>query len=84
MDLEDKINPYNLTLNNFTKKERKNWFDKVYNQLKIKNIKESNLVIFAGNRYCEFFEKAEKPLDGLTLGQSIKWINNKNKKGWFK
>lgn len=78
LDLEDVIDPYEDTLNNKSKLERLEWSDRVNASLVSLGISEA--IIFAGKRYHEFLNiKKILPLEGLRLGQQLKWFNDKEK-----
>lgn len=52
LDLEKEIEPYSLTLKNFTKQEKKIWGDTVINQLKkIADLNIDTFIILAGKEY---------------------------------
>lgn len=75
------IAPYNETLNNMTAMERKNWAEKVKQQMKNEGIKLTDKIIFlAGQRYRENleegFKKSEVPMRGLRIGQQMKFMGN--------
>ena len=72
------IKPYDITLNNFSKKERKKWSDKVKKQMIENDLYKNDLYFFTGKNYHEFF-KGNKPLKGLSLGFQLKWFNEKLK-----
>ena len=74
------LEPYNLTLNNFSKDERIEWSDKVIEKLKlVTSIDNDNFIILAGNNYYEYLinklKHYELPLDGLGIGKRLKWLD---------
>lgn len=79
------IEPYNMTLNNFSADEKKKWAEDVLAQLKSrKHDPEKDTFIFlAGNSYTKYLEEFlpnhEKPLKGKRIGQQMKWLNSQLK-----
>lgn len=74
------LEPYNLTLNNFSKDERIEWSNKVIEKLKsVTSIDSDNFIILAGNNYYEYLinklKHYELPLDGLGIGKRLKWLD---------
>jgi len=80
VSLSDIIQPYEKTLNTFTEDEKKNWSNKVKQQILEKNI-SGEFWFFCGSNYHKYFE-GEKPLFGLSLGYQLNWFNRKLKKGF--
>jgi len=80
---DEKIEPYNLTLNDMSSRERKEWADKVFNQMKTRlKLKEFDKVFFhAGKKYREqLIQKlgnmgiqCKVPLEGLGIGKQKAW-----------
>ena len=74
---EKEIEPYDLTLNNMRAKERKQWAEKVFNDLMKYN--PSQIDFYAGKKYREYIiplllEKEVEfsiPLEGLGIGQQL-------------
>lgn len=74
------LEPYEKTLNNMPIKERKTWAKKVIYDLA--NTNWEHLVILAGKRYREFIVpwlgengyNYEVPMEGLGIGQQLKWL----------
>lgn len=84
LELTDTISPYELTLNNMGKLERKKWAAKCYRQLKRKNIDFKDKAIFlTGNSYHEYlsqlFTDKVFPLGNLPFGMRLQklkeWLN---------
>lgn len=75
LELDQVIRPYNLTLKTFSKRQRKEWSDKVKNQLLSKNI-VGEFWFFTGYFYREFFDGVF-PLKGLSLGNQLRWFNQR-------
>jgi cytoplasmic iron level regulating protein YaaA (DUF328/UPF0246 family) len=77
LELNQIIEPYEETLNNKTKIERKIWSEKVKKQIQEKQI-HGVFWFFTGEKYHEFFT-GEKPLSGLSLGRCLSWFNHQKK-----
>lgn len=71
LDLEQVIEPYDLTLKNFTVAEKKTWGVKVICQLQlICNIKEDEIIVLAGKDYV-------KPISDKITNLNI-FLGNRN------
>lgn len=82
LEIEEIIKPYDVTLNNMGIAARKEWADKVVNQLKDKTDLDNDLfVILAGKKYREhilsYLEKFDIPMKGLGIGQQLQYLTNK-------
>lgn len=86
------IDPYELTLNNFSKLNLKKWSEIIFEEIKEKKL--NHLSFFCGSKYHNEFllnllrqDKIDfnLPLFGLTLGQRLSFFNNVNfnNKGFF-
>jgi hypothetical protein len=77
------IEPYNVTLNAFSKKELTEWSEKVYQELLKYSI--TKIDFFAGNKYrSKLIPLLEKdgiicniPLQGLGIGQQLHYYNER-------
>lgn len=86
VQLDDVLEPYELTLKNMGKSDRKQWADKVIIQLKGINFDFSQPVVFlAGEYYREFltnyFVNYTAPLQGLPIGKQIQYMKGNYMKG---
>lgn len=85
LDLDDEIDPYDVTLNNMRAIQRKKWADKVMEQLKIKaDLKKDHFIILAGEKYRQYLipylESYEVPLrEAGGIGKQLEFL--KNEKG---
>ena len=80
---EDPIEPYNLTLNDMSVKERKVWSEKVFEQMenKLKLTDYDKVFFHAGRKYREFLIPKilqagltiEVPLEKLQIGKQSAW-----------
>jgi hypothetical protein len=79
LNLETEIEPYNLTLNNMTEKEIKEWAVKVINQLGYKtDLNNDHFIFLAGNKYrkylVSYLKSYEVPLEGLPIGRQLQYL----------
>ena len=86
--LDDIIQPYELSLKNMNKRQRKEWAYKVYKQLVREGIDFNEEAIFlCGKKYREFlitkFTNAKAPLKDLRFGKQLEFykeaLNEENK-----
>ena len=80
LEPEDVICPYEMTLNNFSLEQKKEWAKFVKAQMKDKNIDFNQKAIFlCGNNYSVFLKQAfveyETPLCNMGFGKQIKYMN---------
>lgn len=76
LELNQQIEPYELTLNTMNKKQRKEWADKVLMQCKEKDISFDEEAIFlCGEKYREFlmneFKNSKAPLKHMGIGEQL-------------
>lgn len=81
LELTDIITPYELTLNEMSKKEQKIWAYKVIKQCEEKRIDFTGKAIFlCGNNYRKYvmqkFKNAEAPLEKLPIGKQLAFYKN--------
>ncbi len=84
LNLNDEIEPYDLTLNNMNDKELQGWAEEILDKLKnISNLKEDKFIILAGENYRKYLVPKIKnysiPLKGLGIGKQLKWLKEKSK-----
>lgn len=80
---DQQIEPYELTLNKMSIRERKAWAQRVYAQIKSEIPAAGEFIIFAGQRYREFLQplleeagaKVTVPMLGLTQGRQLSWFD---------
>lgn len=80
---EDKIEPYNLTLDDMGARQRRKWAEEVFSQMKKRlNLRDLDKVFFhAGKKYREHLAlklgaagiQCETPLEGLGIGKQKSW-----------
>lgn len=78
LSLDTKIDPYNLTLNTFTKSQLNTWYEMVKQQMIELNLNPPFLFL-TGARYNAVFP-GKKPLTGLTIGKQLQWFNHHTKR----
>lgn len=85
------IEPYNLSLKEFSKDERICWSNKVIEQLKtVSSLEEDKFIILAGNFYMEYIlpmiKNYELPLsfcDERCLGKKMQWLKEHTKEKYL-
>ena len=99
LSLEKDVDPYDVTLSQVPKKkreenpklkvlsreERKEWANKVLNQLREEaNLDKDEFIFLAGRRYREFLlpylaQKPEIPMEKLSIGKQLEWLKERVK-----
>lgn len=79
LNLETEIEPYNLTLNNMTQNEIKEWALRVINQLKEKaDLINDHFIFLASNNYRKYLVSSLKsyeiPLEGFQIGRQLQYL----------
>lgn len=83
LDLETIIDPYELTLKTFSKKEKQKWANDIRKQIESKKI-QTPIIVFAGKDYTEYLmDLFVCPLKGIPLGCQLKWFNDRLKPRGF-
>lgn len=82
LNLENQIEPYNLTLNDFSTQEIRKWSNKVLNELnKVTDFKKDKFIFLAGSKYRKYLLPKIKnyvvPMQGLRFGEQLKFLNGK-------
>jgi hypothetical protein len=83
LKLDDIIDPYNLTLNSFSKDKIIYWSKKVYYQLLPYLKEDSEITFLAGNNYRKYLipllkkYKIEIPMSNLGIGKQLKYLTDK-------
>lgn len=83
--LKDKIRPYQVTLNNMSEDERKEWAEKVLQKMRKMKISFENETIFlTGENYQKYlidkFANASNPLEGKGIGETESFLKSKTGK----
>ena len=82
VDLEQELEPYELTLNTMPSAEIRRWAEKVKEQMKGKiNFVNDEVVFLAGEKYRKyllpFFAQTNIPLKGLSIGRQLQYLKAK-------
>lgn len=80
LELDQQIEPYELTLNTMNKQQRREWADKVLMQCKEKGISfDEEAMFLCGNKYREFlmseFKNSTAPLEHMGIGKQLAFYN---------
>jgi hypothetical protein len=83
VDLNELLEPYDLTLKDMKKDEKDEWGNKVLKNLKSKgiNVKKDKFIFLTGSEYMKPLEKyipeenIEKPMEGKRMGERLQWLN---------
>jgi hypothetical protein len=83
LDLEQEIEPYNLTLNNLKEDEIKLWANKVLDNLNQQaDLNNDEFIFLAGEKYRKYLilklKNYKIPLKGLGIGKQLKFLKEKN------
>lgn len=86
---ESVIAPYDLTLNKMAIADRRQWADRVLDQLDKQGLDPQRIVMLAGARYREFLTPALKtmgvevyvPMEGLRIGEQLRWLGEQVQRG---
>jgi hypothetical protein len=79
---EDIIESYELTLNNFSERRKKNWAYDTYHEL-IKHLDKEDIVYWhCGENYNKYIRrviagKQVFPMKGLGIGRQLKWYKDR-------
>ena len=81
LELNDEIQNYEMTLNNFSKDEKIKWSKMVYEQIKSKIDDSDKLYFYVGNNYREnllpmLSNKFYIPLQGKGIGEQLQYFKN--------
>jgi hypothetical protein len=79
-DLDKVIEPYDLTLNNFSSQQKKDWANKVYSQMLDKfSLQFDRFMFLAGNDYTEYlmskFKYKTDVLEGMRIGERMAYLD---------
>jgi len=80
------IEPYNKTLNNMSREDRKKWANNVFQELRKKTKSNDEITFVAGLRYRQdlvplLSERGNKicvPMEGLGIGKQLQWLSKNN------
>jgi len=79
VELDEVIEPYDVTLNNMSAGERRDWAAKVLSQLQEHcDLEKDHFVILAGQKYRQYLlsqlKSYEIPLAGLPIGKQLQFL----------
>ncbi len=79
-DLDKVIEPYDLTLKNFSVQQKKDWANKVYSQILDKySLQYDRFMFLAGNAYTEYlmskFKYKTDVLEGMRIGERMAYLD---------
>lgn len=79
VQLNDEIDPYNVTLKDMSIRERKAWASRVLQALRSHcDLEKDHFVILAGNSYRQYLipylKSYEIPLEGLSIGKQLQYL----------
>ncbi len=82
VQLDEEIEPYDVTLNSMSARERKAWADKVLAQLQEhSDVERDNFVFLAGQKYRQYLlphiKTYEIPLLGLPIGKQLHFLKER-------
>ncbi len=82
LKLNQKIEPYDKTLNKMNKEESEQWSQLVLKQLKnISDLKKDDFIFLAGNNYRKNILPEityyQIPMEGLKIGEQLQWLTEK-------
>ena len=82
VQLDEEIEPYDVTLNKMSAHERKNWATKIVSQLQEhSDLENDHFVILAGQKYRQYLlqhlKSYEVPLASLPIGKQLQFLKEK-------
>jgi len=85
----ERVAPYERTLNAMPVDQRRDWARQVIEQMQVRLPDAERVVVFAGARYREFlmeylegrFPSVEVPLEGLRIGEQLRWFTQRVSNG---
>ncbi len=82
VNIEDEIEPYNVTLINMSASERKKWATKVLVQLsECSDLRRDHFIFLAGNKYRQYLipklKSYDVPMQGLPIGKQLQFLKRK-------
>ena len=82
LQLNDKIEPYNITLNKMSKQKRVIWGVKILNWINSNLDIYDEIYIFAGKNYYKYiniYNKINLPFGNMKMGERVKWLKERIK-----
>jgi hypothetical protein len=86
IDLEEELEPYDLTLNDMRAKDVRRWASRVLDQLRsVADLGTDRIVFLAGERYRKYLLPSishyEVPLGGLGIGEQLRFLKESIRDG---
>lgn len=82
LDPTEIIDPYNLTLKKMPAQKRREWGQKVREQMETAGLKGLALVVLAGAGYVKPLSDAGltmfQPMKGFSIGKRLQWLDSEN------
>jgi len=75
LDLQQIIQPYDETLNTFTKDQKREWVSKCLMKLKSMTTNSDSFYFFAGKNYELPLENSHFPMRGMGIGQRLNYLS---------
>ena len=84
VDLDEELEPYDLTLNSMPYKERKQWAERVIRQMRnCCDPQKDHFIFLAGQKYRQYIipymSSYEIPMEGLRIGEQLQFLKQKVK-----
>ena len=82
IELDDNIEPYDITLNKMSKSERDEWGAKITKWININLDIYDEIYIFAGKNYYKhlhIYNKINLPFRNLPIGKRLQWLKERIK-----
>jgi hypothetical protein len=81
-ELDQEIDPYNLSLNDMTEKERKIWAELTLTQLnQVSDLERDQFTFLAGENYRKYLiphiANSSIPLEGLGIGRQLQYLRSR-------
>jgi hypothetical protein len=79
LELDRIIDPYEITLGEFSVDKRKHWANIVIAELaKVADLRFDNFILLAGINYCQYLlpylENYSRPMEGLSIGRQLQYL----------
>jgi len=74
------LEPYDVTLNDASAKERRVWASRVYDQICELGLQNEQFYVHAGDMYqgvCKYLQNCMFPVSGLGIGQQLRWYKER-------
>jgi len=84
LKLDEKVKPYDKSLNKMSSEEIKKWADSVINKLKeVSDLKNDEFIFLAGSKYRKFLlphiKHYKVPMQRMRIGKQLKWLSERSR-----